>query len=78
MQYTLTAAPGTFDLATLRTRITTEDPAALVDADASGATLRVATVLTEAELYALAGGNAAPGAVRMRREHSECCGGCGG
>ena len=41
MQYTLTAAPGTFNLATLRARITTEDPAALVDADASGATLRV-------------------------------------
>ena len=78
MRYTLTTTAAPFDLAVLRTRITDEDPAAVVDADATATTLRVATVLTEAELHALAAGDTAAGTVRLRREPSECCGGCGG
>ena len=78
MQYTLTGAPGSIDFDAFRARVVDEDPAAVVDVDASGTTLRVSTVMTEAELGALAAAWSGHAAVRLRRVPSECCGGCGG
>jgi len=78
MQYTLTGAAGAIDLAAFRARLVHEDPAAVVDTDTSGTTLRIATVLTEAELTALAAALPCDGPLELRRKPSECCGGCGG
>ena len=67
------------DLALLDRAILGMDPAALVDLDASGRTIRMATVLTQAELLACleqAGLPAEPS--RLHRLPSVCCGGCSG
>jgi hypothetical protein len=67
------------DLAPLDRAIAGLDPAALVDLDASGRTIRVATVLTRAELLSCieaAGLQADPS--RLRQLPSVCCGGCSG
>lgn len=55
------------------------DPAVMIDLDAAGHTLRIATSVTEGELLAclrLAGVPAA--SQRLSRLPSQCCGGCGG
>ena len=79
MRYTVRNPTGTFDLDAAEARILAEDPAAVLDLDASGTTLRLATVLLDSELRALVGAAAVGGGVLdLRREPSECCGGCGG
>ena len=78
MQYTLTAVSGTFDLDAIRARVLAEDPAATLDLDDCGATLRVATVLTPRELALIAGAELPDAPIRLVREHEGCCGGCGG
>lgn len=67
------------DLAPLDRAIAALDPAALVDLDADGRTIRIATVLTRAELLAcLAGAGLPADDARLRQLPSVCCGGCSG
>ena len=55
------------------------DPAALVDLDADGRTIRMATVLTRAEVVAcLAEAGLPADDARLRQLPSVCCGGCSG
>ena len=55
------------------------DPAALVDLDIDGRTIRMATVLTRAELLAcLAEAGLPADNARLRQLPSVCCGGCSG
>ena len=79
MRYTVKNPTGTFDVEVAEARILAEDPAAMLDLDATGTTLRLATVLLDSELRALVAAAAIGGGVLdLRREPSECCGGCGG
>ena len=67
------------DVSTLGRTLVALDPAALLDLDWSGHTIRMATVLTRAELLACldaAGLPADPS--RLRQLPSVCCGGCSG
>jgi hypothetical protein len=67
------------DLSTLDRALVALDPAALLDLDGSGRTIRMATVLTRPELLACldaAGLPADPS--RLRQLPSVCCGGCSG
>jgi len=67
------------DLSSLDRAIAGLDPGALVDLDASGRIIRMATVLTRAELLSCieaAGLPADPS--RLRQLPSVCCGGCSG
>ncbi len=67
------------DLAPLDGAIVDLDPAALVDLDADGRTIRVATVLTRAELLGcLAEAGLPADDERLRQLPSICCGGCSG
>jgi hypothetical protein len=67
------------DLAALDRAIAGLDPAALVDLDADGRTIRMATVLTRTELLAcLAGAGLPADDARLRQLPSVCCGGCSG
>ena len=55
------------------------DPAALVDIDALGTTMRVSTLATSDELLdCLQGAGMPVRAEHLQRVASECCGGCGG
>jgi hypothetical protein len=70
------AAP---DVASLDRAIVDLDPAAVVDLDADGRTIRMATVLTRAELLAcLAEAGLHADNARLRQLPSVCCGGCSG
>jgi hypothetical protein len=67
------------DLSPLDRAIVGLDPAAIVDVDAGGRTLRMATVLTRDELLSClreAGLPAEPSG--LRQLPSVCCGGCSG
>ena len=67
------------DLAPLDRAIVDLDPAALVDLDADGRTIRMATVLTRAELLGcLAKAGLPADGERLRQLPSICCGGCSG
>ncbi|MGN6113384.1 MAG: hypothetical protein ACTHOC_10385 [Luteimonas sp.] len=67
------------DVVRLDRAITELDPAALVDLDASGRTIRMATVLTRAELLACLEAAGLPSEPsRLRQLPSVCCGGCSG
>jgi hypothetical protein len=55
------------------------DPAALVDLDANGRTIRMATVLTRDELLSCLREAGLPAdSSRLRQLPSVCCGGCSG
>jgi hypothetical protein len=67
------------DIAALDRAVLDLDPAALVDLDTDGCTVRVATVLTRAELLACLTQAGLPAdAARLRQLPSVCCGGCSG
>ena len=79
MEYAWAVGAYRPDLPLLEQAILALDPAALVDLDASGGTIRMATVLAPAELLAClqeAGAPAEP--ARLRQLPSVCCGGCSG
>jgi hypothetical protein len=79
MEYAFELPCAMPDLSPLDRAIAGLDPAALVDVDASGRTLRMATVLTRDELLSCmreAGLAAEPS--RLRQLPSVCCGGCSG
>lgn len=79
MQYTVAEIPRDFDLGLVTEMLTAFDPAAIVDIDGSGSTLRFSTFLGTAEIVPLlrAAGVPLPGS-RVKQVPSECCGGCSG
>lgn len=79
MQFRIHTPGATPDLDAIGDALTTVDPAALVDLDAAGETVRIAATIGDAELVALvrkAGLAITPD--QLERVPSECCGGCGG
>ena len=79
MEYAFELPCAMPDLSPLDRAIIGLDPAAIVDVDAGGRTLRMATVLTRDELLSClqaAGLPAEPS--RLRQLPSVCCGGCSG
>lgn len=67
------------DIGVIEDAVLEQDPAAVVDLDAAGRTVRVATWIESPELLELLGG--AGWAIREDRIvqlPSVCCGGCGG
>ena len=79
MEYAFELPCAMPDLSPLDRAIIGLDPAALVDVDAGGHTLRVATVLTRDELLSCLGESGLPAeSSRLRQLPSVCCGGCSG
>lgn len=79
MEYAFELPCALPDVSPLDRAIVGLDPAAIVDVDAGGRTLRMATVLTRDELLSClqaAGLPAEPS--RLRQLPSVCCGGCSG
>ena len=67
------------DLSALDRKLTALDPAAMLDLDAGGRTIRMATVLTRDELLSCLRSAGLPAAAsRLRQLPSVCCGGCSG
>ena len=78
MQYTLHTATAP-DLAAIERSLGAVDPAALIDLDSAGSTVRISTLATEHELLDCLREAGLPDAVQhLERVPSECCGGCGG
>ena len=78
IQYTLDTAAWS-DLSAISQAITTLDPSAVLDLDASGRTVRIAAVLPLDELLAcLDAAGAADASRHLVQLPSDCCGGCGG
>jgi hypothetical protein len=79
MQYTLTTREP-LDLAAIERAATAlVDPAALIDLDKGGRTLRLATCATHEEVVAaLNSAGIGQAAYDLMQLPSECCGGCGG
>lgn len=79
MQFSLRIHDHTPDMAAIERELAILDPAALVDIDARGQAVRIATSATETELrncLELAG---MPAELHdLTQLPSECCGGCGG
>lgn len=67
------------DLAGIEQHLQGMDPAGLVDFDSASGMLRVSTTLSELEIAAFlrASGHAVD-ALKIERQPSTCCGGCGG
>lgn len=79
MQFAFDAPGCAADLATIERRIVDIDPAALLDLDADGRTIRISTVLTPAELLDCLDRTGLPAESRhLRQLPSTCCGGCSG
>jgi hypothetical protein len=79
MEYAFELPCAMPDLSPLDRAIVGLDPAALVDLDPSGETLRVATVLGRDELLSCIGEAGLPAEPsRLRQLPSVCCGGCSG
>lgn len=79
MQFRIHIAGSKPDLDAIGDALLAVDPAAMLDIDSSGRTIRIAASLGDAELMALvrdAGLPIAPD--QLERVPSECCGGCGG
>ena len=79
MEYAFELPCAMPDLSPLDRAIVGLDPAALVDVDAGGRTLRMATVLTRDELLScMQEAGLQADAERLRQLPSMCCGGCSG
>ncbi|WP_156087870.1 hypothetical protein [Lysobacter sp. Root667] len=79
MQFELCTAGHAPDLAAIEHAIVTLDPAALVDLDATGQTLRISAAVTEPELLdCLRAADVSAESHQLRPLPSQCCGGCGG
>ncbi|GAA5006323.1 hypothetical protein FNZ56_05295 [Pseudoluteimonas lycopersici] len=79
MEYAFELPCAMPDLSPLDHAIVGLDPAALVDVDAGGRTLRMATVLTRDELLScMQEAGLQADAERLRQLPSMCCGGCSG
>lgn len=79
MEFQIRIAGPRPDLAAISQGLASADPAAVVDQDASGTNLRVATSLDEfGLLMALRSAGWPLEASQLTRLPSNCCGGCGG
>lgn len=79
MQFRIDITGATPDIGAIEQAIGTVDPAALVDIDAAGRTLRVAAAVDAAQLLGLIGqAGYAVATAQLQQVPSECCGGCGG
>ena len=79
MEFSLRTTGATPDLAAIERRLVMLDPAALLDLDASGRTVRISTAATGDELLAcLRSAGLAAGADDLVQLPSVCCGGCSG
>lgn len=77
MEYALTLSRRQADLGLLEREIQALDPAAMMAFDATGATLRIATVLPRHALLQCLGRAAlAPAPDALRQLPSVCCGSC--
>lgn len=79
MQFTLSNLAARPDVERIERALTDLDPAAIADFDDATGTLRMSTLLEPsgiAQALADAGLPVAPDT--LRRQPSECCGGCGG
>ena len=79
MQFTIHQLPKRPDVERIAAALTDADPAAVVDFDPVASALRLSTSLGAADVVqvlAIAGLPVEP--VDLRRQPSECCGGCGG
>ncbi len=79
MDYHLILAGPAPDLASFDAALRDADPSALMDLDRTGRIVRLSTALDESEIGALLANGLSPlPAVRIERQPSNCCGGCGG
>jgi hypothetical protein len=79
MEFVFESPIAVTDPSSLERAIADLDPAALVDVDADGRGIRMATVLTRAELLACLEQAGMPAdESRLRPLPSVCCGGCSG
>jgi hypothetical protein len=79
MQYRIHGPIAQSRLPEIEASLTIEDPAALVDLDAGGQWLRIATSLPDAAVRsALRRAGCEIDPLQVERVPSECCGGCGG
>lgn len=79
MQYRIHGPIVQSHLPAIEASLAIEDPAALVDLDAGGQLLRIATSLPDSAVRSAlrrAGCDIDP--LQLERVPSECCGGCGG
>lgn len=79
MEFHIPLAGSLPDLGAVEETLRSVDPAALVDIDPAGRTLRVTAVLSVSELAALLGVAGLPAAPhQVIQQPSVCCGGCSG
>ena len=79
MEFSLRTAGGPPDLTAIERQLVALDPAALVDLDAGGTTVRISTAATGGELLAcLRQAGTAGDAGDLVQLPSVCCGGCSG
>ncbi len=79
MQYTIATSSAQVDLSVVQRAIDDVDPAAIVDIDSTGGTMRISTAIGSAELLALLNGVGYPlSAGALEQVPSQCCGGCSG
>ena len=79
MEFSLRTIGAPPDLAAIERQLVALDPAALVDLDAGGTTVRISTAATGSELLAcLRRAGAAADANDLVQLPSVCCGGCSG
>jgi hypothetical protein len=79
MEFAIPTAGRAPDLGAIERELCALDPAALIDLDASGQTIRISASTTDGELLAcLRRAGLAVAADEVTRLPSVCCGGCGG
>ena len=79
MEFHVSLAGGAPDLDAIGAALRDLDPAALLDVDAAGSTLRIAGALSAGEVIALLATAGCPVQPRQVRQlPSICCGGCSG
>lgn len=79
MQYTIEASTMQPDLEALQRAIDDVDPAAMVDIDPVAGSVRISTVIGDAELLGLLNRAGYPlRADELQLVPSQCCGGCSG
>lgn len=79
MQFKIRITDATPEIGVIENAIRAIDPAAVVDIDQTGETLRVAASLDPAQLLRLIGQTGyAVAPDQLQQVPSDCCGGCGG
>lgn len=79
MEFHISCDAAMPDIGVIEGAILDQDPAAVVDLDAAGQTVRLATWIESPQLLALLNGAGWPiPAERIVQLPSVCCGGCGG